>query len=114
MKCSAGDEVQVDESCAESELVLVSHDEQELCLLIEEAGCRGVLDTGCSRSVAGFTWINNYTNSISQSYAETLKVMPSTKIYQFGGREKRSSQGKLSIPVVIRRQRSTLRNSQQG
>ena len=29
-------------------LVLVAHDEKTLCYLVEEAGCRGVLDSGCS------------------------------------------------------------------
>ena len=83
------------------ELVLVSHDEQELCLLIEEAGSRGVLDTGCSRSVAGFDWVRNYTSLISPSFADKLNVSPSSKVYQFGGGEKRNSQGTLTLPVVI-------------
>ena len=85
----------------ECETAFVSLEEQQLCLLIEEAGSRGVLDTACSRSVAGFVWVQNYTTSVSPQFAETLKVNPSTKIYQFGGGERRLSQGTLSLPVVL-------------
>ena len=89
------------ENDPENELVLVSHDENELCLLIEEAGCRGVLDSGCSRSVAGLAWIRNYTELVSPTYSDELKLLPSSKIYQFGGGEKRNSKGQLTLPVVI-------------
>ena len=43
----------------DGELVMVAHDEEELCLLIEEAGNRGVLDTACSKSVAGVDWVKS-------------------------------------------------------
>lgn len=88
-------------ACARTDMVFVSLDEQELCMLIEEAGCRGVLDTACSRSVAGFGWVQKYTNAVSPSFSKSLKVLPSSKIYQFGGGEKRQSYGKVSLPVVI-------------
>ena len=85
----------------EPECVFVSLEEQELCMLIEEAGARGVLDTACSRSVAGFIWVQNYTNSVSPEFAKSLKVLPSKKIFQFGGGERRQSHGTLSLPVVL-------------
>ena len=89
------------DTAIEPEHVFVSLEEQQLCLLIEEAGSRGVLDTACSRSVAGFIWVQNYTNSVSPEFSKSLKVLPSTKIYQFGGDERRQSHGKLSLPVVL-------------
>ena len=87
-------------SCG-TDLVLVSGEEQELCLLIEEAGCRGVLDTACSRSVAGFGWVQRYTNAVSPAFAQSLNVLPSSRVYQFGGGEKRQSYGTVSLPIVI-------------
>ena len=83
------------------ELVLVSYNEKELCLLIEEAGCRGVLDSACSKSVAGLAWIKKYTMSISASFADSIVLKPSSKVYQFGGGEVRKSQGLLTLPTII-------------
>ena len=96
-KCSVSSKV----SHEDSEMVFVSHNEQELVTMVEEAGSRGVLDTGCSRSVAGFMWVHNYAKLISSTFAKTLKVHASTKVYHFGSGEKRPSQGKLSLPVII-------------
>ena len=68
---------------------------------MEEADSRGVLNSACSRSVAGTTWIGEYTNKISPDFATSLKLEPSKKVYQFGGGEKRVSRGSLKLPAVI-------------
>ena len=85
----------------EENLVLVSHDEKKLCYLVEEAGCRGVLDSGCSKSVAGVEWVGNYTNAIAPDFAKKIVLAPSSEIYQFGGGEKRKSKGNISVPTLI-------------
>ena len=85
----------------DSEVVLVSQNEEDLCYLIDEAGCRGVLDSACSNTVAGSKWISKYTQSISPTFAESLEVVASTKIYEFGGGEKRKSQGAVKLPALI-------------
>lgn len=64
----------------QDEVVFVTSAENELCLLIEEAGIRGVLDSGCSKSVAGVDWVQSYAESVSPSYADSLKVFPSKKV----------------------------------
>ena len=83
------------------ELVMVVHDERELCCLVEDAGCRGVLDSGCSRSVAGLSWVNQFTKAISPKFSDFIELAPSKKIYQFGGGEKRKSKGTISLPTMI-------------
>ena len=88
-------------SCSDQEIVLVTQDENELCCLVEEAGCRGVLDTACSKSVAGVGWIDQYTKNVSPSFADNIEMKESTKIYQFGGGEKRESMGCLELPSLI-------------
>ena len=60
-----------------------------------------MLDSACSKSVAGLSWIKNYTSSISSSFVDTLRLLPSSKVYQFGGGEVRKSVGLLTLPVVI-------------
>ena len=82
-------------------LVLVSQKEENLCYLVEEAGSRGVLDSGCSKSVAGVRWVGNYTNAISPDFAKEVKLSPSSEVYQFGGGEKRKSRGSVSVPALI-------------
>ena len=93
--------IEVVEKEEQTELVLISHDENELCLLVEEAGCRGVLDTACSKTVAGVNWIRKYTKSVSPTFANNLCVTESSKVYQFGGGEKRQSRGIVTLPTVI-------------
>ena len=83
------------------ELVLASHAEHELACLVEEAGVRGVLDCGCSKSVAGVKWLKKYTESLAEELAENLKVEESKRVYQFGGGETRCSQGCVSLPTLI-------------
>ena len=89
------------EPTSEGNLVLVSHDEEKLCYLVEEAGCRGVLDSGCSKSVAGIGWVESYTNAISPDYSKQIKLSPSSEVYMFGGGEKRKSKGNISLPTLI-------------
>ena len=103
MICQVSEDVVEAVQCnqEDSELVLVSHEESELCLLIEEAGSRAVLDTACSKSAAGLDWVRNYTELVSPTYSDQLELRPSAKIYQFGGGEKRKSEGQLTLPVVI-------------
>ena len=82
-------------------LVLVSQGEDKLCLLVEEAERKGVLDSGCSKSVAGTQWIGQYTQAIAPDFAKEIKLIPSIEVYQFGGGEKRRSKGCVSVPTLI-------------
>ena len=84
----------------EEEEVMVTFQESELCLLIKEAGKRGVIDTACSKTVAGVAWVTEYTDELPQDLSE-LKCKESKKIYQFGGGEKRPSLGCIRLPVLI-------------
>ena len=99
--CLDSVEQSASDSSSDRETVLVTQDEKELCCLVEEAGCRGVLDTACSKSVAGVGWIDQYTKNVSPSFADTIEMKESTKIYQFGGGEKRESMGVLDLPSLI-------------
>ena len=89
-----------EESC-EEEIVLIEQTKTELTLLLEEAGHRGVLDSACSKSCAGRSWVTNYTQEISPSFANSLKVSPSKKAFQFGGGEVRKSMGSVQLPTII-------------
>ena len=52
-----------------------------------------LLDTGCVRTVSSRTWMNNFIKTLSARSRENIKVFPSSKIFRFGGGEKRTSLG---------------------
>ena len=83
------------------ELILAPHSEQELACLVEEVGVRGVLDCGCSKSVAGVKWLINYIDKLDEEVVSSLRVEESMSVYQFGGGETRTSKGCIKLPSVI-------------
>ena len=46
------------------EIIMVINTERELCLLVREAGERGVIDSACSKTVAGETYVANYISKL--------------------------------------------------
>ena len=84
------------------ELVMISKNEEQLCLLVDEAGVRGVIDSACSKTVAGITFIFNYLNAISFEVEDNDEyVQPSNTVFQFGGGEQRVSLHKIQLPAQI-------------
>ena len=87
-----------DEECNKA---LVSYNEEKFCMLVEEAGSKGVLDSGCSKSVAGTRWVGTYTSAVSPDFSKSVKLNRSSEVYQFGGGEKSKSKGSVSLPTLI-------------
>jgi hypothetical protein len=80
------------EDTAEQELVMVSENEEQLCFLVDEAGVRGVIDSACSKTVAGITFVVNYLNVLSAEIRDKINhIEPSSTVFQFGGGEQRRS-----------------------
>ena len=70
--------------------------------MVEECGMKGVIDSACSKTVAGNRYITAYIKLLpahEQSLVENGK--PSKTIYQFGGGERRASIKTINLPVVI-------------
>ena len=60
------------------EIVMVINTEKELCLLVEEAGVRGVLDSACTRTVAGKNFVRNYVSKLPHDIQDAVSEgMPS-------------------------------------
>ena len=55
------------------EIVMVMNTEEQLCLMVEEAGVRGVIDSACSKTVAGIKYVNNYLMHLPESAQELIK-----------------------------------------
>ena len=75
--------------------------EQEVMLV--ESLARGILDSACTKTVAGQTWIEEYLSLLSASEREAVlrSAKSSSSLYRFGdGKETRSKQ-ELCIPMMI-------------
>ena len=89
------------DNVSKDDLVLATHSVNELACLVEDAGTRGVLDCGCSKTVVGVKWLDKYNKKLPVEVAASLKVERSERVYQFGGGETRSSRGCVSLPTMI-------------
>ena len=68
-----------------------------------EALARAVIDCGCTKTVAGVTWVEEYLSLLSQEDREKVEnsSKQSTTLYRFGdGRETKSIK-ELTIPMMI-------------
>ena len=68
-------------------MVLVT--ESEVCLMIEEAENKGLVDSGCSKTVTGRKWLEKYISDLSESEQAKVQYEPSSRRYKFGGGEER-------------------------
>ena len=63
--------------------------------------CSAVIDTACSKTVAGIDWITNYTKNLDDySLNQVLYKKPNTP-FKFGDGRKAYSQNKATIPTKI-------------
>ena len=85
-----------------------AHSEEEFCLLTEETEERAILDSGCSRTVAGFKWFGRFFKKLPEEDAKRICTRKSDKIYQFGTGGKRCSKGWVELPVIIGGRRMTI------
>ena len=91
------------------EIVMVTNTEIELCLLVDEAGERAVVDSACSKTVAGRKFIVAYIKKFPTHLRTKIKeVTPSNTVFQFGGGECRISQGKVGLPAMIGSVKTTI------
>ena len=93
-------------STPQDEVVMVTENEEQLCLLVDEAGVRAVVDCACSKTVAGTMFIARYISTLSDEMkqkVEDVDVEPGKgrTIYQFGGGEQRASLRIMNLPAQI-------------
>ena len=60
-----------------------------------------VLDTGCIKSVCGKGWFNDFVSTLSPKTKQQIKVLPSDKIFKFGGNLRKKSLGYYQIPCSL-------------
>ena len=69
-------------------------------LVIESLG-KGVLDSGCSKTVAGQTWINEFIGTLPEKDRMEVKESPSVSAFRFGDGVKSRSSKKDTLPVIV-------------
>ena len=63
------------------DIVLATHSVDELAYLVEDAGMRGILDSGCSKSVVGINWLEKYNETLPKEIARSLRVEERRRVY---------------------------------
>ena len=96
------DEMSPEVSLENEELVMVTEEKQQkLCILVEEAKEQGVIDSACSRTVAGVGWIKKFIVKLEEADVKDIKMEKSGIKFQFGGGEKRKSAMKIELSCMI-------------
>ena len=82
------------------EIVLLADSLETLCLVCpEETSMLALIDCACPTTVAGQVWVSQFLGLLSPSDLDKVKLDSSSKIYKFGGGERRRSLGVATIPV---------------
>ena len=67
--------------------------------LVQESFGKGVLDSACTVTVSGFTWMEDYLNRLSPEQRELVSVQPSDSYIVVGGGERVCAKKKYTIPI---------------
>ena len=78
-----------------------SHDVVYSCELASEARNCAVLDTACTATVTGKTWLNTYLSSLSEEDLAMVTKKDSNKIFKFGSGDRMKSCGCYTIPAEL-------------
>ncbi|XP_057305251.1 uncharacterized protein LOC130642182 [Hydractinia symbiolongicarpus] len=81
-------------------LFAASPDQRQYCLVGESFG-RGVLDSGCTKTVAGEKWMDEYLGTLSESDKNAVVSNSTDSIYRFGDGKEVKATRNLIIPVIL-------------
>ena len=63
-----------DPSLKNKESILITGEEKQMCLLVEEAKECGVIDFVCSRTVAGVDWMKEFIEGLTKGITIELRI----------------------------------------
>ena len=70
-------------------------------ILMCEAANAAILDSACTKTVAGKAWRDTFLESLSQEERQEVFHFPGGTTFKFGGETKHESIEKIKIPVTI-------------
>ena len=83
------------------QIILITEKSEVNNVFVAEMFCSAVIDTTCSKTVAGIDWFTNYTKNLDDySSNHVLYKKPNTP-FKFGDRKKVYSQNKATIPAKV-------------
>ena len=73
----------------------------EMFVFYTESRNSAVLDSACSSTVCGKSWLNDYINSLDGYNCEKVKRIDSQKVFRFGGGQRLKSEGQYTLPAIM-------------
>ena len=70
-------------------VVFTGYNKEEVHRLGVDAHNCAVLDSACSSTVCGDSWINNYIQSLDKDDRQKVKQTDSQRVFKFGGVQRR-------------------------
>ena len=74
---------------------------REAIVLLSEAANSAVLDSACTSTVAGETWMSCYLDSLDKTIRDKVIQQPSETLFKFGGGTVLQSSRKVKFPCAI-------------
>ena len=78
-----------------------SSKDTKLAKLVEESRECAVIDTGCSATICGERWIDNYLQQLSEYQLSLVEERDSSATFTFGDGKTYKAQKRLVLPAVI-------------
>ena len=72
-----------------------------MCYVAREGTNNALIDSACPTTVAGVECVRRFVANMSESEKQLLKVETSSRVYKFGGGEKRQSKGTVVLPCTL-------------
>ena len=85
----------------EVNIVLITKEVSEHDIFIAEAATSAVVDTACTKTVAGESWFINYCKKLDNDLLNEIEIYPSKTSFKFEDGRKVFSFQKAVIPVQI-------------
>ena len=94
----------------EHTVLFTGYDIEEVCQLGVDARNCAVLDSVCSSTVCGDSWINNYIQTLDKNDRQKVKQAKGKKVLKFGGGTCLQSMGEYRLPVVTAGKEAIIKN----
>lgn len=82
--------------------------QDKLGKLVNDSACCALLDSGCTKTVCGVEWFNNYVSNLSEFDKKCIKENPSLSSFTFGDSTSERSLKRVSMPCYIGGKRSLI------
>lgn len=92
----------------EHAVLFTRYNTEEVCRLGVDARNCAVLDSACSSTVCGDSWLNNYIESLDKNDRQKVKQTKGQRVFKFGGGTCLQSKGEYSLPIVIAGKEATI------